>query len=179
MIPFVGIDASLANVGVCAGEFSGPDICIHDIDLIETKKTKNKQVRASSDTITRCQAIHKFVMAFIEKHNPKFIFVETPSGSQNSSSMKSYGAVCMLIGSFPIPAIQVTPTEIKVASVGNKKASKREMIEWAHRNYPNLPWRMYRGNLQDKNEHMADSIATVYAGMKTDEFQRALRLITL
>lgn len=179
MIPFVSIDASLANVGVAAGFIDGKDVRVSEVSLLSTKKSSNKQVRASSDTIARCQAISSFVKAWIEKHRPKFIFIETPSGSQNSSGMKSYGVVCMLAGSLPIPPVQVTPNEVKMAATGSKTSSKQEMIDWAIGLYPDLGWYYSRGSLQKKNEHIADAIAVAHAGILTNEYSRAAHLLSV
>ncbi len=170
-IKFLSIDSSLANTGTAAGYITKDgDIVVEDIELVTTTKTKNKSIRASSDTIDRCKRTYNQVHWLIKYHKPDIIFVETPSGSQNSSAMKSYGSTCMLIASLD-RAIQVTPVEVKEKSIGKKNASKREMIDWAHSKYPTLKWN-YRGvDLQNNNEHMADAIAIAHASVKTDEFK--------
>lgn len=172
---FVSIDSSLANTGVAVGTI-GPTghIKVEQILLTETKKTKNKQVRASSDAIARCRQTHDFVSAVINQVKPALVFAETPSGSQSSSGMKSYGATCMLIASLKPAPIEVTPNEVKLYSTGILTASKTTMINWAHKLYPDLEWfyNKQSGELQNKNEHMADAIAIAYAAVKTDEFQR-------
>lgn len=174
MINFISIDSSLANTGIAVGTIEADgSITITDIDLHETKPDKSKKIRASSDAIARCKSTYGKVKTFINTHKPKIIFVETPSGSQNSSAMKSYGATCMLIASLSPNPIQVTPNEVKEGSVGVKTASKADMIHWAHSLYPNLNWDKNKdGSLKNKNEHMADAIAIVHAGVQTDDFQR-------
>ncbi len=175
---FISIDSSLANTGVAIGEINPKGLVIMDkILLHETKKSNIKQVRASSDTIERTRSTHNFLHSLITSVKPDFIFAETPSGSQSAAGMKSYGATCQLIGSFNPPAIEVTPQEVKMASVGHKKASKDEMIKWAYGKYPNLEWFFHAGKLQNKNEHMADGIAIVYAGIETMEFKRVFSVM--
>jgi Holliday junction resolvasome RuvABC endonuclease subunit len=177
---FISIDSSLANTGVAIGIIdSSKKITAVAVMLIETEKTKNKQVRASSDTIQRCRATYRFLRDLIDDYKPDFIFAETPSGSQSASGMKSYGATCQLIGTLSPSPIEVTPDEVKVASVNDKKASKEKIIEWAHSNYPNAGWIVNKstGKLQNKNEHMADAVAVVYAGIKTDEFLRVFAIV--
>lgn len=171
---FVSIDSSLANTGVAVGTISPAGVISIDvITLTETKKSKNKQVRASSDTIARCRQTHKFVTHVIECEKPDLIFMETPSGSQSSAGMKSYGATCMLIAALTPPPIEVTPNEVKIHSVGKSTASKTEMINWAHKHHPNVQWDKNKdGSLKNKNEHMADAIAIAYAAAKTDEYAR-------
>lgn len=175
---FISIDSSLANTGVAVGTIDSHGIHVDKILLHETSKAKNKQVRASSDTIHRCKETHLFLQKIIEMEKPKVIFVETPSGSQSASGMKSYGATCQLIAVLRPDPIQVTPTEVKVASVGNKSASKRAIIDWAYGLYPDLEWVFNKGILQNKMEHVADAIAIVYAGVKTPDFIRLQQLVS-
>ncbi|EBQ7137082.1 hypothetical protein AIY46_24595, partial [Salmonella enterica] len=74
------------------------------------------------------------------------------------------------------PLIQVTPNEIK-HYVGNKlTTSKEEIIQWATQKQPNAPWlrRKQSGKevLVNKNEHLADAVASIYTGMQTDQFRQ-------
>jgi Holliday junction resolvasome RuvABC endonuclease subunit len=174
MIRFVSIDSSLANTGVATGFIkTDGEIVVDTIDLHETSKSKSKQIRASSDTIARCKSTYDHVNYILQHLKPHVIFMETPSGSQNSSAMKSYGATCQLIGSLSPAPIQVTPNEVKMASTGNKTSSKKEMIEWASKEHPTVSWDCNKdGSLKNKNEHMADAIAIAYAGVKTAEFSQ-------
>ena len=72
--------------------------------------------------------------------------------------------------------IQVTPTEVKLAACGKKTATKAEMITWAATLYPKVNWysRKLHGveTLTNKNEHVADAIAAVHAGIKTEQFKQ-------
>jgi Holliday junction resolvasome RuvABC endonuclease subunit len=177
---FLSIDSSLANTGAAIGIIEkDKSVTVKGISLHETKKTSNKQIRASSDTIQRGRSTFKFILAAIQYWQPDFIFVETPSGSQSSAGMKSYGMTCQLIAGLDPKPIEVTPDEVKKASVGNKTASKKEMMEWAYNLFPDLEWDMNKstGQLKNKNEHMADAIAIVYAGIKTDDFVRVFEII--
>ncbi len=172
---FISIDSSLANTGVAVGNINKDMKPFVELVLLhETSKTKNKQVRASSDAIQRCRSTYHFLNNLIEKYRPDVVFVETPSGSQSAAGMKSYGATCQLIASLSPAPIEVTPDEVKVASVNDKKASKEKIIQWAYDNYPDAGWIVNKSTkqLQNKNEHMADAVAVVYAGIRTDEFQR-------
>lgn len=174
---FISIDSSLRNTGIALGSINKEgNVHIHDIHLHSTEKTKNKQVRASSDLIESCRSTHRFIEMFVFKYNPDFIFIETPSGSQSASGMKSYGATCQLIGALdPIP-IEVTPNEVKMASVNKKTASKAEMIDWAYNKFSGLQWLKSGDRLLKKNEHLADAIAVAFAGIKTNEFQRVFKI---
>lgn len=92
--------------------------------------------------------------------------------------MASYGICVGILGAIResgIPFFEVTPTEVKLASVGSKTASKSDMINWAIKHHPEAGWPMSRGSVvAGKAEHMADAIATIYAGIKTQPFQQIL-----
>ena len=175
---FLSIDSSLANTGIACGEYNEGVFSVKRIDLMSTEKTKNKSVRASSDTIERCVRTFRFIEDRLNVVKPDIIFVETPSGSQNSSSAKSYGIVCMLIATLSPSPIQVTPIEVKQATVGKKTASKQEMIDWAYAKHPDADgWQLRNGSPLKKLEHCADAIAIAYAGVQTDEFKRLERFL--
>lgn len=174
---FIAIDSSMANTGIALGIIIDGRIIVGEIDLVETEKSKSKTVRASSDTIDRCRKTYGFIQDAIEEFKPSVIFAETPSGSQSSSAMKSYGITCQLIAALSPTPIEVTPIEVKKAVAGKKTVSKRDMIDWASNLYPELQWKWNGKRLQNKNEHMADAIAIAYAGVKTPEFLRLKRAL--
>ena len=110
------------------------------------------------------------------------MFVEVPVGSQSARAMASYGVCIGLLAALSDkPLIEVTPTEVKLAAVGSKTASKQEMISWASDLYPHLNWIKSRGKseLADKNEHIADAIGAIHAGILTDEFARLVAAVRL
>jgi Holliday junction resolvasome RuvABC endonuclease subunit len=166
----VSIDPSLRNTALVYSELTDGVVKVIDSVTIETEKSKLKQVRASSDLIHRCDVLHRHVNKFLEKHSPEIIFVETPSGSQSASGMKNYGVSCYMIATLTPRAIEVTPTEVKKATVGTKTASKNEMIAWAFEKHPEAPWTLRNDFPLAKQEHMADAIAIIYAGMITPAF---------
>jgi len=166
----LSIDPSLRNTALVYSELNDGVVKVIDSVTIETEKSKQKQVRASSDLIQRCDVLHRGVQEYIERWNPEIIFVETPSGSQSASGMKNYGVSCYMIATLTPRAIEVTPTEVKKATVGTKTASKHEMIAWAFEKHPEAPWTLRNDFPLAKQEHMADAIAIIYAGMVTPAF---------
>ena len=174
----LSIDPSLRNTCLVYSEIEDRVVRVIDAITIETEKSKQKQVRASSDLIQRCDVLHRSVQECVEKWDPQIIFVETPSGSQSASGMKNYGASCYLIATLRPRAIEVTPTEVKMATVGTKTASKHEMITWAFEKHPEAPWTLRNDFPLAKQEHMADAIAIIYAGMKTPAFDWIKSLAT-
>ncbi len=83
--------------------------------------------------------------------------------------MASYGMCIGLLASIQVPLIQVTPAEVKLAACKSKVATKQQMINWATTNYPGANWckRKLKGVevLTDKNEHLADALGAIYAGV--------------
>ena len=169
----IAIDPSLSNTCVTSFEFGGDlgvDLTVIDSITITTKKNQNKKVRASSDLIERCSDLYWESKQFVDRYNPHIIFAETPSGSQSASGMKNYGVSCFLLASLSQRCIEVTPQEVKMASVGRKNASKKDMIEWAYEQHPEAPWIISNDFPLMKQEHLADSIAVIHAGLRTKEF---------
>lgn len=174
----IGIDPSLANTCIVVGEISESGFSPTYYKLVQTSKSTIKQIRASSDLITRCRILLDGVSGVLKEENPVMVFVETPSGSQSADGMKNYGISCCLVATIAPHPIEVTPHEVKMASVGHKSASKREMIDWAHEKYPTLDWAMHNGKVQNKMEHLADALAVIHAGVKTSNFSQLQALMS-
>lgn len=171
----IGIDPSMSNTALVAMK----DGKVIDRMLIETEPAKGKQVRVNSDTIARCRKIYGGAHDFVVRNNPDIVISEVPSGSQGNRAAVGYGVVCMLLAGMGY-VMEVTPDEVKVAATGKKTASKKDMIEWAMDKHPELEWNYHKvkGKMvqtEAKNEHLADAVAVIYAGMKLPEFQRLIQ----
>ena len=102
-----------------------------------------------------------------------------------SRAMASYGICVGVLGAIRASAIsfiEVSASEVKLGSVGKKTATKQEMIQWATKNHPEAPWPTYKEHGKDliseaKAEHMADAIASIYAGRETNEFQQLIQIL--
>jgi len=164
----VAIDPSLSNTCLTAFDVSGDRIIVIASVTISTEKNPNKKIRASSDLIERCVDLYRGSKQFVERYVPDIIFAETPSGSQSASGMKNYGVSCFLLASLPDRCLEVTPQEVKLASVGRKNA--------AYEKHPEAPWLIRNGFPLMKQEHMADSIGVMYAGMRTKEFEWLIKV---
>ena len=96
--------------------------------------------------------------------------------------MASYGICVGVLGALRatgIPFFEVTPSEVKMSSVGSKTATKKEMIEWATTKHPEANWPTYKEYgvaviNEGKAEHMADATAAIYAGISCNDFQQML-----
>lgn len=171
----LGFDPSLRNWGFAAMNLTNENelyclkLGIFDTPEFETKTPQNVQ------DATSAQYLYKQALPLVKEAD--FVVAEYPFGSQSSRAMASY-AVCMgVIGSlsYTKPIHRVTPWQVKEVT-GNKLASKSEMIQWAAYKHPEAEWPSYKNKgkaliTQSKAEHMADAIATIYAGMRLPEFQ--------
>ncbi len=177
-ITAVGLDPAFRNFGMAKTRISlsqNPDIIDYPLlELIETSKGKIKTIRTNSDDLRRSKELFNGLNPFIK--DVDIIFVEIPVGSQTARAMASYGISIGLLASIDVPLIQLTAYEIKKACTGNKNASKQEMIDWAVAMYPESNWITNRRRGLDvvskKNEHLADALGAIYAGMLTDEFKQ-------
>lgn len=166
----IGVDPAMSATALVAMDLSTMKVI--DSLLIETVKSTQKQVRVSSDTISRCRDLISGTSNFLDGKGRYIIAGETPSGSKNSAAMKGYGISCFLLALYG--ALEVTPDEVKKATVGSGTASKEQMIAWAMEKHPEAPWKITKstGKPALKMEHMADAIGVIYAAMKLPEFKR-------
>jgi Holliday junction resolvasome RuvABC endonuclease subunit len=185
LIKVVGQDPSLRNWGLAIGhlDIDTNKLEIDFLDLTNPELPKGKQVRQNSSDLESAYQLYKEASdASLGAHA---VFVEVPVGSQSARAMASYGICVGVLGALRangIPFFEVTPTEVKLASVGNKTATKQEMIKWAMDKHPEANWPLYKHNGKDmvseaKAEHMADAIAAIYAGMSCNAFKQVLPFI--
>jgi len=153
------------------------------VDLTNPVLPTGKQVRQNSSDLESALQLYKGASeAAIGAHA---VFVEVPVGSQSARAMASYGICVGVLGALRangIPFFEVTPTEVKLATVGTKTATKQEMINWAMAAHPEANWPMYKQKgetmvSEAKAEHMADAIASIYAGLSCNSFQQMLPFI--
>lgn len=180
-IPILGADISLRNWGLAKGILDIESGVFEQVELklVQTEVDHTKQVRTNSKDI---QAAHDlFLGCETWFREAKAIFVEVPVGSQSANGMKSYGVCVGLIGAFRAigcPIFEVTPTENKLALTNDKTASKDTMIRAAHAIYPEANWIMdKKGRILNKNEHLADAIGSIHAGVNLPAFQNLIKLL--
>lgn len=175
-----GLDPSFRNWGIARAwlDIDTLDLDLSSLELIKTEKTKNKQVRVNSDDLRRAHELREAMMH--STSDCAVIFAEIPSGSQSARANMGFGISIGVIAGAPAPVIQVQPIEAKKAAVGKKNASKDEMIAWATQKYPHPDWltRKLKGETLfiDANEHLADAVAIIVAGIQTEQFRQLLNL---
>lgn len=184
-IRIAGLDGSKTNFGIAIMDLDLDTLKMDVVDLIliKTSKTKDKQVRASSDNLRRAQEVAVPLRKALEQCVTAF--VEVPSGGQDYHSVLGFGTVIGIYASILIPVVEVSPAETKMAAVGTPTASKEEMVEWAVAKHPNAPWRRQtqngakfkKGDLKKDNEHIADGVAIGEAGILTPSFQQTIAIL--
>jgi len=182
IIPVLGIDPSLRNWGLARGMLDLETGIFTDLELklVETKPDNNKQVRKNSIDVAASNDIVEGVYDWVKE--AKVIFVEVPVGSQSAASMKSYGICVGILGAFRAlghQLIEVNPSENKLVLTGDKNASKDVMINTAYKIYPEANWLKQKDSLLKKNEHLADAVASIHAGVLTPAFQNLIKLLSV
>lgn len=170
-----GLDPAMRNFGMCKGTLDTVQDGFTDIEinLVTTKANPKKSVVRKNILDLNCAKTlleaTKTFMADVD-----VICVEMPVGSQSAASMKSYGMCIAICAALEKPLIYVTASEVKLYGHGNKNATKQQMIDWAVSEFPELPWLTHKKNgktiLNSSNEHMADALAAVIAGVNSDQF---------
>lgn len=179
-IKIIGCDPSLRNWGLVKATLDPftLEYTIDDLTLIGTEGEAGKVVRKNSDDLRRAKLLFDGLTEACK--GASFAFAEVPVGSQSARAMASYGVCVGVLASCPIPLIQVMPTEVKIAATGFKQAAKEEMIQWAMNKFPAAPWlmRKHKGKMEPvaANEHLADAVGSIEAGIQTQEFQRMIAM---
>lgn len=186
-IRVIGLDPSATNTGIARARVLLPslEIRIDDIRLVKTESETGKTVRKNSDDLRRAQIILGAFEEAVSEFNPSFFISEIPVGSQNARAAWLLGMTLGCIAGLKVlgmPLIQVQPNDTKMASVGKKTASKPEIIDWAFEKYPDLDWirhgsSKHPAKLTAANEHLADAIAVIHAGVRSAEFGQAKALM--
>lgn len=180
LIRIVGIDPALRNFGFAQATLNTETLeyTIDNLMLVESENEAGKVVRKNSDDLRRATDLYQGLIKACK--GATFAIAEVPVGSQSARAMASYGMCVGVLAACPIPLIQVMPSEVKMAAVGSKTAGKEEMIEWAMAKHPAAPWlmRKLKGRLvpMNDNEHLADAIAAIEAGIQTNQFYQAMAM---
>ena len=182
-IRILGLDPSMRNFGMAIANYSIVTglLDVTHLEIAQTEKNQDKQVRRNSDDLSRAQSIVTEIKRVVALYKPTLAMAEIPVGAQNARAAFSNGLCCGLLAAVPLPIIQVTPTEVKMGAVGSKTASKDAMIQWAVARWPGAPWmtRKLKGEivLLNDNEHLADACGAINAGTLTPQFSQAVSMM--
>lgn len=177
ILQVAGIDPSLSNFGLVRGSvdtstapFTFQLEQIH-LETTQAKKAGDKTPK-NMDDIRRARQHYIALQAILS--GVDVVFAEVPIGSRSARAMASYGVCVGLMASIDAHLIRVSPTDVKLAATGNKEASKQDMIQWAVSQYPHAQWLTKKQHgivsLTNANEHMADALAAVFAGLRSDAY---------
>lgn len=185
-IQAIGIDAAFSNMGFAKVYLdltpAGVEVSCLDLHLCTTQVEDKKVVRKSSDDLRRAKELQLTMIAQCE--GAVFAFAEIPSGSQSASAARSLGIAVGILASCPVPIIEVSPMEVKKIIPGFKgkeKVTKAAIITWARKTWPEAPWLMAKTRGVTRataaNEHLADALAAVMAGIQTPQFKNAVEMM--
>lgn len=182
-IKVLGIDMAFENMGLVFAEvdvMTCEVVSVTGLKLVKTQKGKDsKQVRKSSDDLRRARELHQAIVE--ASRGVGLAMAEVPGGSQSARAAKTLGIATGVLASVQCPLIEVSPDEVKLASVGSKTASKEDMRQWAHEKFPSAGWitRKLKGEFvpTNDNEHLADALAAIYAGVQTPAFKSAVAML--
>lgn len=173
----VAIDPAFRNLGwVKASIRDYPGRGIPSIEIIasgtfRTKAGASKKKRKSSDDFHSARNIAGYLRAITQDCD--FVISEIPSGSQSARASWTLGIALGTLSVITKPIVEVTPSMTKFALTGDKTASKRQIIDAAYKLHPEAMWerRKMKGKMTvlNKNEHMADAIAVLYAGLQAQK----------
>lgn len=184
MIRFAAFDLAYAHVGMVRGTLTpdgviAPDYAQLVVTADHIDASARKVTRRSSEELARARVIVSAISAWV--FDTTVVFAEVPSGSQSARAARALGIAVGCLASCPVPVIEVTPLEVKLASTNKRTASKAEIIDWAYKLAPDLPWRQRKLHgkmvMTSDNEHIADALAVAYAGVRTPDFQRLMALM--
>lgn len=159
----LGLDTGFSSIGVARLGIVAQGFTFVDATVIRTKKSdKKRKVKAADDNMRRVQEI-------TQQLDPWFaddivaVCCEAQSwprqASVASKVAQTWGVVGCLAALRGIPVVQSSPQEVKLALVGNKSASKDDIIKAIRKKFPTVPWPRATG----LHEHMADAIASALA----------------
>lgn len=181
-IKIIGMDPSMSNWGMCKATLDVVTMewTVDDLILIETESESKKGVIKQSDDLRRAKIVKEGMIEACS--DASFAIGEIPFCNPAGYSAANFnaGLVTGVLSACPIPLIQVFPSEVKQKATGVRSATKGEMIEWAMGRFPDAPWRMR--TLKGKrvptaaNEHLADAVAAINAGLDSVQLQQALAI---
>ncbi len=183
MAKVLGLDGSLQNFGIALATVdltTKEIISVDDLVLSKTVKSTDKKMKRADDDYSRFYTQIGAVRQLASDNNVSCMFGEIPSGAQDARASFAFGGVTAILAGFAhdYELKTVTPAEVKVAATGSKNADKEDVIAATYELFPNAPWitgskpnamniKTPEGKyLTNANEHLADAIAVILAGLK-------------
>lgn len=165
----ISIDASLNNLGISFWKNGN----LQEVFLIRNTKKFPKRMKKFDIRLELIKERFLFVKEILLKYNPEIVYLESPTGSQNSSGMLSYGFEVSLnafIQALGYKVLDISPMEAKKCLTSDKNATKEDVMKSALQQYPEIlsilpkEFKDKSGNPRSYCEHIFDSIAIYKAG---------------
>lgn len=180
------------------------NIDVQSLTLCTTAVIEDRKVtRKSSTELRRARELHEALDAAMS--GVQLAFAEVPSGSQSANAARALGIAVGVLARVPAgQMIEVSPHDVKEVVLGTRKQgkmpSKAEMIAWAMKLWPDAPWRLHTRAIAPRrissgankgkktrgiaagaplaeNEHLADALGAVAAGIRSPDFLRLLPML--
>ncbi len=156
----LGFDVGFSSIGIARLGIVAQGLTFVDAEVVQTKKSgKKREVRAADDNMRRVAEIAMKLDRWV-KDDIVAICCESQSWPiQKQVCIKiafTWGVIGTLACLRGIPILQSSPQEVKDLLVGNKSASKDDIIKAIRKKFPTVPWPKAKG----LHEHMADAIAS-------------------
>lgn len=174
----VGLDPALSNLGMVKAVVDGKSlkiVRILDMRLVKTIPTGEKGVIKNHDRMRRGRELLQEIRNFC--YDTTMTFAEIPEGAQDANAAMALALVMGVLCACPNRLVEVRPREVK-AITGFPTADKEKMRQWAYDRYPTAPWKVHSGKKTKDNEHLADAVATVEAGLQHPMFRQYAALLS-
>ena len=157
----------------------------------------NKKKRKSIVYFEETKSLARKVEKFFRTHPADLVCLEVPSGGKGLYAIDKLfmasGMSCALLAEHKdTEVIPLTPSEVKKGACGENggNACKERIMYWAFRRYPSIHWEVAPtkdldgleydspvGNQKAEsfNEHIADCLACIHAGLKSRHFDAWLK----
>lgn len=164
------------------------DVKLKAMGVIETKKSDKKQrVLSADDSFRRARELASELHVLIENWTPAVVCYEAPSFPRNASTAAKlgmgYGVIAAVIELVSkrrgIPAVSVSPQDLKRAVCGKASASKDEVTDACrfmlkHQDPAAIPWFEYNVSSSQRN-HGWDSLGALFASLNSDVIRAVTR----
>ena len=165
----LGFDPSMSNWGWVLADIVDGNITplMSGVICVSADPTISKSNPVQN--IYRASAILRELIAVLDDVAGVYdIYVEVPHGGKSSQAAVSATMCQTLLGSLLLCGVNIIPVTAMAnkKTVGNKTASKDDVIDWINQRHPEfLPKKKDGSILKNKAEHIADALLTIYTGL--------------
>jgi len=172
----IGVDPGLAACGIAIVDLAGAAPRVLRLYVVRTAPSaKKRRLRSADDLGDRLRAIATVLHARLQEHPDLVAFcVESKA---IPSAVSALGRVRGLLDAFAVerglPIIEETAQTLKLLTAGRRDASKADVQAALEQRFPEV--RGLWPSPKTLQEHAADALAAVVAGLESDVVRAALR----